>query len=69
MIVILPLFNIITSNINTTTVTTITTVPRVMNVKLVHALYMHIVKSVKQQNLRNSLLCEVETNRACCEGC
>ena len=33
LLVILPLFNTITSNINTTTVTTITTMPKGMKVK------------------------------------
>jgi hypothetical protein len=33
LLVVLPLFNTITSNINTTTVTTITTMPKGMQVK------------------------------------
>ena len=33
LLVVLPLFNTITSNINTTTVTTITTMPKGMKVK------------------------------------
>ena len=76
LLVVLPLFNTITTNINTTTATTITTMPKGMKVKfsrdykggrwteLKHALCMRVVKRVKRQYLRNTLVCEVETNRA-----
>ena len=81
LLVVVPLFNAITSNIDTTSVTAITTMPKGMKVKISrnfeggrltesqHPVFMQVVKKAQQQYLKSSLLCKVETNRSYCEVC
>ena len=73
--------NTITSNVNTTTVTASTTMPRGMKVKLLmnfeggcelnHSTpsVCWLSKGCNSNMLVNSLVREVKTNTACCEGC
>ena len=82
LLVVLPLVNTFTSNINTTTVTAITIKPKGMKV----IISRELLKREDKLNLKMPCVCrlsksyninilgtvwdvEVETNRACCEGC